>query len=333
MSDVEPEDDMNMQIRATADLNAVTLKNSKEFIHVDGYFLHTRTFWPQRQPVKGVVLFIHGHTSHINRPFHVYLSNLFMEQGLIYATIDLPGHGHSDGLRGHIPSHTFFVDCVERYIEVLFDDRSESENFFVPKPYIVDNDTPIFPIGHSMGGAVTMLLAERLKRSKFNFAGSALLCPLLQLKQVPRAVGSVLKSFFGTYFAETYMPLKSQPKPPADDYTRYVRYDADVNNIYGLGDNQPVRFGTLASFLHFVDEIAGIMPEVDYPFIVFHDPEDPTVAYSGSEALIEQSKTSAERKKLVTVNGGHDIVAKRLGIISRGILQWILEELAHVRKT
>ena len=86
------------------------------------------------QMSKGVVHLVHGYLDHagIQEP----LIRFFTQRGFTVRTIDLPGHGVSQGARAEI-------NTMDHYIEVL-------------DGWLKGQTKPLRIIGHSMGGAVVM---------------------------------------------------------------------------------------------------------------------------------------------------------------------------------
>ena len=58
----------------------------------------------------------------------------------------------------------------------------------------------------------------------------------------------------------------------------YYRYPA---NPSGLGFSLPIRFQTGSTLLKLAAKCKEIIPEIDFPFIVFHDPMDRVVLFPG----------------------------------------------------
>ena len=58
----------------------------------------------------------------------------------------------------------------------------------------------------------------------------------------------------------------------------YYRYPA---NPSGLGFSLPIRFQTGSTLLKLATKCKEIIPEIDFPFIVFHDPMDRVVLFPG----------------------------------------------------
>ena len=88
---------------------------------------------------KAVIIMVHGLGEHILR--YSYWSDLFRNERIGFAGVDLPGHGRSDGRRGHISSY----DLLDEMIDILLDTCKKTF------PGI-----PVFIYGHSLGGAIVL---------------------------------------------------------------------------------------------------------------------------------------------------------------------------------
>jgi alpha-beta hydrolase superfamily lysophospholipase len=103
----------------------------------DGIQLYGQEWAPDGE-ARGVVALVHGLGEHIGRYQHV--AEAFTRAGLAMLGVDLPGHGRSEGTRGH----TSF-DAVIPEITRLLDEASSR---YPGKPR--------FLYGHSMGGAMVL---------------------------------------------------------------------------------------------------------------------------------------------------------------------------------
>lgn len=96
---------------------------------------------PQR-----VVTIVHGLGEHSMR--YTYVLDWLQAHNCCVVIGDLPGHGRSPGVRGHIESFADYVGAVETLHE------SARERF--------GNDLPQFVLGHSMGGLIAALAAPTI---------------------------------------------------------------------------------------------------------------------------------------------------------------------------
>lgn len=82
----------------------------------------------------------------------------------------------------------------------------------------------------------------------------------------------------------------------------YAAADSWGSSPEALGWNQGMRWGTALMFIDFAAALQTVMPEVTYPFLIVHDPEDQVCNIEGGRNLMEQSQTPAEKKKLIEVS-------------------------------
>ena len=130
----------------------------------DGTSLYGRE-WLVENPTAALCL-VHGLGEHIGRYEHV--AQFFNENGISFFAFDLRGHGHSEGKKGHTPSHDMFLDDVE---ELLMYARAEY------------NDIPLILYGHSLGGNIVSNYI--LKKNVNELAGAIISSPWLSLAQEP----------------------------------------------------------------------------------------------------------------------------------------------------
>lgn len=120
--------------------------------------------WSVQSP-KGVVFLIHGLGEHCRRYNHV--ASALNATGLSVRSIDLRGHGQSEGRRGHAPTYSVLMNDIDRLVETA---RAYSPNL------------PSFLYGHSLGANLAIHYALTSKRKFHGLIASA---PLFQLAYTP----------------------------------------------------------------------------------------------------------------------------------------------------
>jgi alpha-beta hydrolase superfamily lysophospholipase len=121
--------------------------------------------WRPEGLAKGTIALVHGIGEHLHR--YDQFSRSFADAGYGVVAFDWPGHGRSEGIRGHASYEKVYFE-VDRLLE-------ETRARYPGKP--------VFLYGHSMGGA--LVLAYALKR-KPAIAGVVSTSPGLRpAKRVP----------------------------------------------------------------------------------------------------------------------------------------------------
>lgn len=98
---------------------------------------------PGREP-NAVLVIVHGFGEHSGR--YGYLVDWMVSRGCSVYGFDLPGHGRSPGPRGHIKAWAEFREDLRRFLRLV---------------EAMEAPSPLFLLGHSMGGLVVLECALR----------------------------------------------------------------------------------------------------------------------------------------------------------------------------
>jgi lysophospholipase len=128
------------------------------FDGVDGARLHFHA-WEPPDPRAAVVI-VHGHGEHGGR--YAATASRLASYGYSSYALDLRGHGHSDGRRGHAKSFELFLQDVERF-------SAEVVTF-------AGQQIPIFLLGQSMGGLIALRFLQEYPHP---FRGAVIVAPWL----------------------------------------------------------------------------------------------------------------------------------------------------------
>lgn len=115
--------------------------------------------------LRAMTVLVHGLGEHIRR--YTGWAGLFTEAGMGMAGVDLPGHGKSDGKRGHIRSHAL----TDEMIGILLGECMKT----FP-------GVPLFLYGHSLGGGMVL---DYMIRKNPPVKGAIVTSPWLKLAFEP----------------------------------------------------------------------------------------------------------------------------------------------------
>jgi acylglycerol lipase len=117
--------------------------NSSYLERNKGRKLFFRSWKPEETKIKGVILIAHGYAEHSER--YNYTAKFFTDKSYAVYAADHYGHGRSEGVKADVPDFRIFVEDL---LSVLSKIQNLEENI------------PIFLLGHSMGGAISTILAS-----------------------------------------------------------------------------------------------------------------------------------------------------------------------------
>jgi acylglycerol lipase len=116
--------------------------------------------WMPEGESKATLLIVHGLAEHSGR--YLNLVNHFVPLGYAVYGVDLPGHGRSEGKRVYVKRFEDYMDVLSTYLRMIKESAP---------------DTPVFLIGHSMGGLIgTLFLADHQEQ----LAGAVISGPLVK---------------------------------------------------------------------------------------------------------------------------------------------------------
>lgn len=123
-----------------------------------GIRLHYHT-WEVVEP-RAAMIIVHGLAEHGGR--YDRLGQSLARIDVSSFALDLRGHGLSDGRRGHAPAFVSFIQDLDRFRREVLG--------------LIDPATPVFLLGHSMGGLIALRFQEEYPGA---FQGAVIVSPWL----------------------------------------------------------------------------------------------------------------------------------------------------------
>jgi alpha-beta hydrolase superfamily lysophospholipase len=229
--------------------------------------------WLPPRPVASVVI-AHGAGEHSGRYEHV---------GSRLAHSSYAAHAHEHRGHGRSQGRPATIDSID---DVVADLRT-----FIAKCREQAPDRPLFLLGHSMGGCISLAYACR---HQHEIDGLILSSPLAStaaaaapLRAISKALG-VLAPTLGIYAVETEA-ISRDPEIVRD-------YETDPLVFHG---KLPAR--TVAELTRAAESFPSEVPKLRLPLLVFHGTGDRITPPAGSEMVVERA--ASEDKTLRLLNG------------------------------
>lgn len=233
----------------------------------DGIKIFGQYWTPDAQDAKAVVCLVHGMGEHSSRYEHV--AQYLTDNGFVLLTMDLRGHGHSKGNRGHTPSYEALLNDVEKLLD-------EADELFPGKKK--------FLYGHSMGGG---LVGNFILKRKRTIAGAILSSPYFKLSFEPPKV----KIMAGKLF-ENLLPSLSLPTGLD---ANHISHDVEVVNKY---KNDPLVHDKISAKMGMavidngqwaIDHAASL----SVPTLIYHGSGDQLTSHDGSKEFAQNAGKNA----------------------------------------
>jgi alpha-beta hydrolase superfamily lysophospholipase len=265
------------------------MRTEESTVTSDGQALFARRWLPDSQP-KAVVLIVHGYAEHSGRYDHVGAA--LVERGYAVEAFDLRGHGKSPGRRAFIRSFDEYLADLDA---LLADVERRHPG------------TPVFLLGHSMGGSIVALavirqshvaaasqdvVAEAFQPRLDGVTGVILSGPGIRARRsAPRIVVALFR------LIGRFLPRLRLGKLAAGDVSR----DPDVVACY---DSDPLVYrggmpaGTLVAMIDAGRETNDHLESFALPLLIVHGAEDALTDPEGSRLLVERASTIDKQLKI-----------------------------------
>jgi alpha-beta hydrolase superfamily lysophospholipase len=220
--------------------------------------------------LKIVIIMVHGLGEHINR--YSDLADRFILNKIGFAGVDLPGHGHSEGKRGHIRSYNLLDEMTGILV-------SECRKTF---PGI-----PLFLYGQSLGG--TIVLHYLLNRNP-EVAGAIVTSPWLKLSFEPDRNKVKLAAIVQHIMPGLLQPSGLVAEHLAHDKEIVEKYKTDPDNHGKISVRLFIKTERAAS------ELLQNASSLKIPLLLMHGSDDQICSPEGSREFA--SKTGKAELKI-----------------------------------
>jgi alpha-beta hydrolase superfamily lysophospholipase len=262
---------------------------------------------------KALVLIFHGFAAHGLYPTVRYAAQLLATSDYIVVAPDLPGHGASGGIRGYIPSAASLLDAgvdIANHVQEQYLDKTTSKKLFL--------------LGSSMGGAISLGVAQKLNQDKDHttpLAGVVLLAPMLMLS-VGSAARSLLAGLAMLPVINTLPIIPSSSTSLDKQYRDPEKRKECENDTLSISGN--LRVASASSCVEMAAYVQSQFEKVQVPFLLLVADEDVVVQNQGSLNLMEQAPS--KDKKILRYPALHGLLCEPQPLcndIQNEIIHWI----------
>lgn len=227
--------------------------------------------WPI-EALKAVILLVHGMGEHCQR--YNPIAQELNQSGYAVCSMDLPNHGRSAGKKGHVDSFDLFQNAVLGLYQRIKNDYPTS---------------PIFILGHSMGGLIT---TRFLMDHQDKFVGAILSGPAIELPdETPKWQVGLIKGISKLFPTTGLIPIDGS----------LVSRDKSVIEAYyndPLINQNKLSAKLLIEFDKTMREVKQGAEVIKLPILLMHGRADQITAPSGSEWLHDAVQSQDKTLKL-----------------------------------
>jgi alpha-beta hydrolase superfamily lysophospholipase len=253
------------------------------------------------EDLRAVVILVHGLGEHIQR--YNSWARMFNSEKIGFAGVDLPGHGRSEGKRGHIRS----FDLLYEMTDILI---NECRKTFT--------GTPLFLYGHSLGGGIML---NYLVRKNPKVKGAIVTSPWLKLSFEPDKskikMAGIIKNIIPGLVQPSGLVVDhiSRDKAEVDKY----KNDPDIHGKISVS----LFHGAMRAATYTLENAS----KLKVPLLLMHGSDDLICSPEGSREFVSKTQ-SAELK--IWEGGYHELHNEPFKKeVFEYLMKWINTRLAN----
>uniref|UniRef100_A0A8C3D731 Monoglyceride lipase n=1 Tax=Cairina moschata TaxID=8855 RepID=A0A8C3D731_CAIMO len=250
----------------------IPYKDLPHIINADGQHLFCR-YWKPATAARALVFIAHGAGEHCGR--YDDLAQRLTELNLFVFAHDHVGHGQSEGDRMVVSDFHVFIRDSLQHIDLMKKDHP---------------GLPVFILGHSMGGAISILTAsERLG----DFSGMVLISPLVVASP---EVATPIK-VFAAKVLNLVLPNLSlgsiDPNAVSRNKKEMESYTSDPLVYHG-----GMKVSFVIQLMNAIARIERALPKLTLPVLVLHGSSDKLCDIRGSYLLMDTVQSQDKTLKV-----------------------------------
>mmetsp|Transcript_3809 Transcript_3809/g.6502 ORF Transcript_3809/g.6502 Transcript_3809/m.6502 type:complete len:385 (-) Transcript_3809:133-1287(-) len=268
-----------------------------------GALLHYMQLTSTETPKKGIIVFQHGiqangGTAHVLRDGRktdmALLQEYCQQQDFALYSLDMYGHGFSEGPRMLVKSYKENRNDLGDFCSMVAGENAEG--------------IPLFVVGHSYGGNVTLHLGKYWQdnptEKPTGFAGIILLAPAVVADLPPKPILNILRNRLAPhhpYWIPFFMPNPVTAKRVWRDPEVYKLAMHPKKDVWGIDDStKPLCLETGVQLLDAMEALKNdVIPHLTIPFSAIHGVADKAVLVESTRHLEKFAKTPESDRSVV----------------------------------
>ncbi|XP_034065305.1 monoglyceride lipase isoform X1 [Gymnodraco acuticeps] len=284
----------------------VPYSDLQHLVNADGLHLFCR-YWEPAGPPRALVYIAHGAGEHCG-PYDEIAQRL-KELSMLAFAHDHVGHGQSEGERMNVKDFQVYIRDSLQHVDLM---KSRHPGL------------PVFIVGHSMGGAISILMAcERPSE----FSGVVLIAPMVQMNPDSATPFKVFMAKVLNHMLPSLTLGAIDSKWVSRDMKQVEAYDADELNFHG-----GMRVSFAMQLMGAAARIEREIPSISWPFLLLHGDTDKLCDIRGSKLMHENAASSD--KKFKVFEGAYHALHHDLPEVSESTLKevtgWITDRIPAV---